>query len=197
MRKVLFASLSVLILAVASAGCSSSGADQHSMSGSTTSTRESNRTFNAADVRFAQGMIPHHAQAIDMAQLAAARASSAAVTELASRIRQAQQPEIDQMTAWLRAWKKAVPSTSGTDMGSHSRMGMMTPAEMSGLTAASGAAFDTMFLKMMIEHHSGAVDMAKTELQKGKYPPAKTLADSIVASQEEQITGMQQLLGAS
>ena len=185
--------MSVFVLAVVGVACSSS-TDHGSMSGSSSSKPESGEVFNSADVQFAQDMIPHHAQAVEMADLATTRASSPAVSELASRIRKAQQPEIDQMSSWLRAWNQDVPSTSGMDMGSHSNVGMMSRAEMSGLEAASGAEFDTMFLKMMTAHHESAVSMAKAELKKGKYPQAKALAQDIVVAQEAEITEMQQLL---
>ncbi len=193
MRRLLITSMSVFVLAVVGVACSS-GSDHGSMSGSSTSKPASNGAFNSADVQFARGMIPHHAQAVEMADLATSRGASPAVLELASRIRNAQQPEIDQMSAWLRAWKQDVPSTTGMDMGAHSSMGMMSESEMSGLEAASGAEFDTMFLKMMTAHHEGAVTMARAELKNGKYSQAKALAQAIIQAQEAEITEMQQIL---
>ena len=161
----------------------------------------STAAFNDADVSFAQGMIPHHAQAVEMADIASTRASSAKVKDLASRIKAAQGPEIATMTAWLKSWNKPVTASSGggmagmAGMGSGaSAMGMMSDADMKGLGAASGAAFDKMFLTMMIEHHKGAIDMAKTEQTDGKFAATKALAGSIVTAQQAEIDEMGKLL---
>ncbi|MCH5672206.1 DUF305 domain-containing protein [Streptomyces gilvus] len=163
---------------------------------------------NAQDVSFAQGMIPHHQQALEMARLAAGRASSAQVKDLAARIEKAQDPEIRTMSGWLTAWDEKVPSSGastdsmesmpGMDHGSGSGMaGMMDPKDMTMLEKASGKDFDTMFLTMMVEHHEGAVKMAGTEQGKGSYGPAKSMAGDIVKGQTAEITEMNKLLGKS
>ncbi|MBA9002804.1 DUF305 domain-containing protein [Thermomonospora cellulosilytica] len=155
---------------------------------------------NDQDITFAQMMIPHHQQAIEMSRLAATRASSPEVKQLAADIEKAQDPEIRQMTAWLNSWGASVPSpgTGGMghgDHGGHGGMdGMMTEEEMRKLENAGGAAFDKMFLEMMIKHHEGAVAMARTEQSAGQYPPAKAMATSIVNSQTTEITKMRDLL---
>ncbi|KOU62381.1 copper resistance protein [Streptomyces sp. MMG1533] len=148
---------------------------------------------NAQDVSFAQGMIPHHRQALEMAGLAADRASSAKVKDLASRIEKAQDPEIRTMTGWLTSWgEDAAPSGHS----GHSGMaGMMDGEDMDELEKASGTDFDTMFLTMMIEHHEGAVEMATTEKSKGGYGPATAMADDIVTAQTAEIAEMNKLLG--
>lgn len=159
---------------------------------------------NAQDVAFAQGMIPHHQQALEMARLAADRASSPQVVDLASRIEKAQDPEIRTMSGWLKAWGEDVPASGGTtessmpgmDHSAHSGMpGMMDGEDMEKLEKASGKAFDTMFLTMMIEHHEGAVEMATTQKSKGEYGPATAMADDIVTAQTAEITEMNKLLG--
>ncbi|MFE0509430.1 DUF305 domain-containing protein [Streptomyces sp. NPDC058964] len=152
---------------------------------------------NAQDVTFAQGMIPHHRQALEMAELAADRASSAQVKDLAARIEKAQDPEIKAMTGWLKAWGEDVPM-AGMDHSGHSGMsGMMSTADMDGLRKKSGKAFDTAFLTMMVEHHEGAVEMATTEKDKGRYGAATRMADAIVTAQNAEIKEMNQLLGRS
>ncbi|HVE96956.1 MAG TPA: DUF305 domain-containing protein [Pseudonocardiaceae bacterium] len=163
------------------------------------------QAHNQADISFAQGMIPHHAQAIAMSEMAAQRAASPEVKELAVRIQAAQQPEIDQMSGFLRAWNAPVPSTT-MPMGQMGEMGQMDhgaggamPGMMSGdqmqqLGQASGAAFDRMFLQMMITHHQGAVTMAETELRDGQNPEARQLAQRIIDDQQREITEMQALL---
>ncbi|MET7355646.1 DUF305 domain-containing protein [Streptomyces mirabilis] len=160
---------------------------------------------NAQDVSFAQGMIPHHQQALQMAKLAADRASSAEVKDLASRIEKAQDPEIKTMSGWLKSWGKDVPSSHssmesmpGMDDSAHSGMpGMMDSTHMDKLEKASGKDFDTVFLTMMIDHHKGAVEMATTEKNKGKYEPATSMADNIITAQTAEIAEMNKLLGKS
>jgi uncharacterized protein (DUF305 family) len=156
---------------------------------------------NDADVTFAQQMIPHHRQAIEMAELAETRASSAEVKNLAADIKGAQDPEIDTMTGWLESWGEDVPGgeMSGMDHGDMSMddmPGMMSEEEMADLEAASGADFDQMFLAMMIEHHEGAIDMAKSEQEDGEYADAIALAEDIEEAQTAEIATMNELLGS-
>ena len=154
-------------------------------------------SHNAQDVSFAQGMIPHHRQAVEMAELAAGRASSSEVKDLAARIEKAQGPEITTMTGWLKTWDEKVPEAmSGMDHSAHSGMaGMMDDADMGKLEKASGKDFDSMFLTMMVEHHEGAVEMATTEKAKGEYKDATAMADDIVTAQNAEISEMKKLLG--
>ncbi|WP_338676448.1 DUF305 domain-containing protein [Streptomyces sp. SCSIO 30461] len=153
----------------------------------------------APDVVFAQGMIPHHRQAVTMAELAASRAGSTEVRQLAEQIRKAQAPEIETLSGWLVAWGEQVPA-DGAGMGhaAHSEggsAGMMTADEMDELGKSSGPAFDTAFMKLMIKHHEGAVAMARSEQADGVYQPAKEMAEDIVSSQTAEITRMKELLG--
>ena len=156
---------------------------------------------NDADVAFVQGMIPHHTQAVQMAQLAPERAGNEQVKQLATRIEQAQGPEIAQMRGFLAAW--AVPESGGSmpgmnhDAMGHSGMsGMMSDQQMQQLTQARGAAFDRMFLQMMTAHHQGAVQMAQTELGSGSSPEAKALAQQIIDAQQSEIDEMTRLLAS-
>lgn len=156
------------------------------------------QAHNQADVTFLQEMIPHHAQAIAMSTMAAQQASSARVKDFAAGVKDAQQPEIDQMGGWLRDWKAAVPKTGDattTDNGDSGAMpGMMSANQMSNLGQATGAEFDRMFLRMMITHHQGAVTMAKSELTTGRNPEARQLAQSISDTQQREIMEMKALL---
>jgi uncharacterized protein (DUF305 family) len=149
---------------------------------------------NDADVTFAQGMIPHHRQAVEMAQLAAGRAEDPRVLDLASRIEGAQDPEIAEMSGWLEDWDEDVPAEGGHD-DMTGMSGMMTAEDMDALEAASGGEFDEMFLTMMIEHHRGAVEMANTELDDGKFADALSLAQKIIDAQEAEISEMEAILG--
>ncbi|MFE9884840.1 DUF305 domain-containing protein [Streptomyces scopuliridis] len=149
---------------------------------------------NAADVSFAQGMIPHHRQAVEMADLAATRASSAEVKKLAAEIKKAQDPEIKTLSGWLTSWDAQVPTQGSMDHTGHSMPGMMGDSDMSTLEKASGPAFDTAFLKLMVKHHEGAVEMARTEKSDGADQSAKDMADAIITSQSAEITRMNTLL---
>lgn len=152
-----------------------------------------------ADVTFATDMIPHHAQAVEMADMALKQAKSKAVKALAARIKAAQDPEMTTMSGWLNNWGKPVPQTmAGPDMGSMqgSMGGMMSQAEMEALGKASGTAFDRMWLTMMTKHHQGAVTMAQTELTDGASADAKALARSIITGQTKEISEMRALLAA-
>jgi len=169
----------------------------------TTPAQGEKRQHNAADVAFAQGMIPHHRQAVTMSELAASRAASSAVKELAERIEKAQAPEIETMSGWLQKWGEKVPAADSpaghgghaSGGAGHAMPGMMSAEDMATLEKASGQAFDEAFLRLMIEHHQGAVEMAGTELKEGAHQPALDLADAVVTTQTAEITAMRKLLG--
>ncbi|MEW2501208.1 MULTISPECIES: DUF305 domain-containing protein [unclassified Amycolatopsis] len=153
---------------------------------------------NAADVTFAQDMVPHHRQAVEMSVPVPQHTGDQRVVKLAQQIQQAQQPEIDQLTAWLKAWGAPAPSTmGGTD---HGRMSGMDHGRMPGMVDTAGldqlrdAAYDRKWLELMIEHHSGAVAMARTELAQGSSAAAKAMAQRIADTQEAEITTMKSLL---
>ena len=154
---------------------------------------------NDADVTFAQQMIPHHEQAVEMADLAETRADSQEVKDLAADIEAAQGPEIETMSGWLEEWGEDVPDggMSGMDhgdMSSEDMGGMMSDQDMTDLENASGADFDQMFLTMMIAHHEGAIEMAQTEQADGEFPDALAMAEDIESAQTEEILTMQELL---
>jgi uncharacterized protein (DUF305 family) len=150
--------------------------------------------FNDADVAFAQHMIAHHRQAVEMATLADTRAANAQVKKLATKIKAAQDPEITTMTGWLSAWGKPAPAADAHGTEHQSMPGMMSEADMTKLTDATGAAFDKQFLTMMIAHHEGAITMANEEAAQGSNPDAKALATKIVADQQEEIATIKDLL---
>jgi uncharacterized protein (DUF305 family) len=155
---------------------------------------------NQADITFASSMVPHHQQAIEMADMALTKGSSAEVKKLATQIKASQDPEIATMTGWLTAWG-AAPMPSGDhdmgDMGGSGMDGMMSGEEMSALTDASGAAFDRMWLQLMIKHHVGAVAMAKSQLSQGQSADAKRLALAVIDGQTKEIATMTALLKTS
>ncbi|GAA3245626.1 DUF305 domain-containing protein [Streptomyces labedae] len=158
--------------------------------------------FNDADVMFAQMMIPHHEQAVEMAKLADGRAADAEIKTLAADIEKAQGPEIETMKSWLKAWGKpesAEESMPGMDHGSggmdDSQMsGMMADDDMKKLEAAKGAEFDRMFAEMMIEHHKGAIAMAEDEQKSGRNATAKKLAGEVVNTQSAEVEKFEKIL---
>ncbi|MBN9098022.1 MULTISPECIES: DUF305 domain-containing protein [unclassified Pseudonocardia] len=203
-RKSVIGVLIAALTTVAVAGCGTSAPAATSTTGAGAPSASSSATVqhNDADIAFVQGMIPHHTQAVAMAQLVDGRASSPKVIELAKQIEQAQGPEITQMQGFLSSWNVAAAPTGSMGgmagmggMGGTSGMsGMMTDQQMQQLDSANGAAFDRMWLQMMTEHHNGAVEMAQTELRDGQNPEAKALAQKIIDAQQAEITTMKQLL---
>jgi len=171
-------------------------------SNDSTSAGSGSGDHNKQDVTFASDMIPHHQQAVQMAKMAKAHAQSTEVKQLADDIEAAQGPEIKTMTGWLKAWGKD-PSGSLSGMG-HGDMGgsmnndmpgMMSDDDMTKLGQATGATFDQMWLKGMIAHHEGAVEMANTEIANGKNGDAIDLAKAIKAAQTKEIATMKKMLG--
>ena len=187
-----------VLAALALSACGSDGHAMGSMESDSAPTA-SVGGHNTADVSFSTEMIQHHRQAIDMAALVDNRASSQDVKDLATKIEAAQDPEIETMSGWLTAWGEKLPedmSGSGHDMTS-AMPGMMSGADMDKLESASGTEFDKMFLDMMVQHHEGAIEMAKTERTDGEYGPATRLADDVVTAQTAEIGQMNGMLGQS
>lgn len=147
---------------------------------------------NQADVMFAQMMIPHHEQAVVMSDLVLAKQGlSTEVTALASAIKAAQQPEIDQMRGWLRSWGAA----EGGEHAGHAGMsGMLTQEQLDALQQAQGVEAEKLFLSGMIGHHEGAVTMAKEAQGSGSHPEVQKLAAAIISSQQAEIDSMKLLL---
>lgn len=182
---------------LALAGCSNDPSSSTNSAGSgsaTTAATSVDMVHNAADVTFAQDMIVHHQGAIEMADMAATRAQSQQVKDLAKRISAAQGPEIDQMTGWLETWGEMVAGDSMAGMEHSSMPGMMTDGQIDQLRTATGQDFDRMFLEMMTTHHQGAIEMAKAEQADGSNPEAVALATSIETSQTAEVAEMAEML---
>ncbi|MFI6697923.1 DUF305 domain-containing protein [Streptomyces sp. NPDC050509] len=185
------------------------GGEDHGMAGmdgdrtSATATTGSEKSpgagaFNDADVTFAQSMIPHHEQALEMSALADGRASDAEIKKLAGEIEKAQDPEIRTMKGWLKSWGKeeaASDSMPGMDHGGDSAMsGMMSDQDMADLKAAKGTDFDRMFAELMIAHHKGAITMAEDARKNGRDATAKKLAGDVVRTQSAEVDTFQKIL---
>jgi uncharacterized protein (DUF305 family) len=187
------AAVGALVIGTTLAACGGSSTDAHA--GHTTTTAQDSEVakHNADDVMFLQNMIPHHQQAIQMSDIILGKQGiDPRVIQLANDIKAAQGPEIQQMQGWLRQW--GVPTMSmapGMTMS-----GMLPDHAMTALQDAQGADASRQFLTGMIQHHQGAIAMAQDEIKSGQYPPAITLAQSIVTSQQQQITTMRGLLAS-
>lgn len=184
------------VLAI-STGCSSSNEPEHpaghSSSASATAAPTTSavvEAHNDADVMFAQHMIPHHQQAIEMSDMVLGKQGiDPRVTELANQIKAAQGPEIKLMQGWLTQWgTPAMPPMSGHDMPGMT--GMMSNEDMTALTDAQGVDASKLFLTQMIAHHEGAITMAQNEIKDGQYPAAIELAKAIVTAQQKEIDTM-------
>jgi len=176
----------------------STSAGESSTSTSADAAAEVSAEHNDADTAFAQGMLPHHRQAVEMSDLILAKADTdERVLTLAERIAAAQAPEIEQMTGFLEVWGEQVPQDEppmGEGMASGMN-GMMSAQDMMGLRDAEGVDAARLFLQQMTMHHAGAVQMARTELDVGQNPQALELAQQIADSQEAEMTEMQEILG--
>ena len=190
-RRTRLTVVAVAALGLLLAGCGGS----HDMDDMGMASPSSTTGASAADAMFAQMMIPHHEQAVEMSTLAETRASSPEIKELAAEIKAAQQPEIDQMTAWLEEW--GMPVMSGMDAmgehGGHGMSGMLTDDQLAELEAASGPEFDRLFAEFMILHHEGAIDMAE-DVADSKDPRVAALAAAIITTQAEEIAQLQAFL---
>jgi uncharacterized protein (DUF305 family) len=180
----------VAFIAVSVVGACSS--DQHAAPSATTSSDQSDH--NASDITFAHSMIPHHEQAVDMAQMVPTQTENKQIVDLANKIIAAQVPEIAAFRARLMEWQDA----QGHDPAGHGSApmaGMVDQATVDKLRTLTGAEFDRLWLTSMIAHHQGAIAMAQDEVAHGKNPDVIYLAKSIITGQQAEIDQMKQMLG--
>ena len=170
--------------------------------------------YTEDDVRYMQDMIPHHYQAVEMAALVADRTNRPEIVDLAGRIDASQEDEIEFMQTWLQDRGEKAPDPakqhhgdSGHDHNhghhkthmSHEMMGMASPEQMAQLAASEGAAFDRLFLELMIPHHEGAVSMSRDLLSKSgsAYDPVLyDFVNDVINDQNAEITRMTALLAS-
>ena len=165
-----------------------------------TSTRALLPPASPKDVEFMQGMIMHHAQAVEMVALVPSRSSSDDVKKLALRIDVSQQDEIKMMQHWLEVRGQQLPDPHAHQMNGATLMpGMLTPEEMARLAAAKGDAFDRLFLEGMIKHHGGALAMVNDLFSSpgaGQEPEIFGFASDVDADQRMEIDRMGAMLYA-
>jgi uncharacterized protein (DUF305 family) len=154
--------------------------------------------YTGADIKFMQGMIGHHAQAVEMVALVPSRTSSDDVRKLALRIDVSQKDEMNMMREWLVARGQQIPDPRAHHMMGPTLMpGMLTPEEMEHLAAATGADFDRLFLEGMIKHHSGAITMVHDLFATdgaGQTPEIFSYASDVDADQRMEIDRMGSML---
>ncbi|SKC60849.1 DUF305 domain-containing protein [Krasilnikoviella flava] len=192
--------LAVVVPLAACAADDGGGHDMAGMSGGSSSPSAtapgdpSEAAVNDADVMFAQMMVPHHEQAVEMSDtLLAKDGVGPELVDLAQQIKAAQGPEIETLTGWLADWG-ADPAPGGTT--GHGMGGMMSAEDMQALDDATGADAERLFLEQMVEHHEGAVEMARAEVADGADAGAVEMARSVVDAQTDEIRLMQELLAS-
>jgi uncharacterized protein (DUF305 family) len=188
---------SALISTMVLAGCAAPYSGTALPAPSATNSVESSEAFNSADAMFATAMIPHHEQAVEMADVVLAKTGiDERVIKLAQQIKAAQDPEIEMMKGWLSDWginyeDSGMGAMAGMDHGGT----MMSQTDMDQLDQADGPEASRLFLEQMIVHHKGAITMSQFEIDNGKNPAAKDLAGAIVTGQTVEVTTMTNILG--
>jgi len=148
-----------------------------------------NLGFN--EIMFAQGMIPHHKQAITISQMALKKSKNTEILKLSRAIINAQNSEVTKLTYWLKATKSSMTMDHEMHMS-----GMLSEKEMADLNKLTGNQFDKKFLELMIKHHQGALEMLDL-LSGTKNKEAKALANEIKVAQSAEITSMKKMLNKS
>ena len=154
--------------------------------------------FSETDVMFAQMMLPHHQQAVEMSDIILAKDDVPTdVAALAAEIKAVQGPEIAQLTEWLERWGEPIEPLDGRGGHYMSMMeGMVSDDELQQLSQAQRADVARMFMEQMITHHEGAIAMAEEEVESGRYQPAVELARTIIDTQQQEIDTMRDLLNS-
>ena len=192
-RLVALAAAGLIAVGLSACGSDEGHGGHGSMTADSASPAASATDHDQADVLFSSMMVPHHLQAIEMADLVADRTKNPTVRGLAERIRGAQQPEVDRMTTWLAAWGAAPMEDHGA-MDGHGMNGMMSADDLRELGTLRDAAFDRRWLEMMVEHHEGAVTMAQQVIRDGRHAGTRALAEEIITAQQEEIAEMKGIL---
>ena len=192
-RRAALAGVAALITLVVSAACGGTGGVDHGSQPMTSA--PSGATHNDADVAFAQMMIPHHQQAIEMATFADTRANDAELKGFAAKVKSTQEPEIATMANWLSSRGLPTAQAGGHNMpGMGSMPGMMSEEEMAQLKAATGVDFDRRFARMMIAHHNGALQMCRDVTVQGSDAQVKALAATIERDQSAEVVELQKII---
>jgi uncharacterized protein (DUF305 family) len=147
-------------------------------------------TLNEADVEFLQGMIPHHQQAVEMAELVEPSTDRAELRELAEDVISSQSAEVELMTGLLEEAGEDVPDADMAGMGHGDEPmmgGMMSDQQMEAMEDASGVEFDRLWAESMIAHHQGAIEAAEAAREAGADADVRAIADAVIEAQTAEI----------
>ena len=198
--RTLLAASAALVAALTLAACAPTEAasvSEPAASAPATELKGDATEFNEADIMFAQMMIPHHQQAVEMSDTLLAKTGiSAKTVSLAEDIKAAQEPEIAQLNALLVAWGFDEMTADDDMAGMDHSSGMMSDEDMDALDAATGPEAERLYLEQMIEHHEGAIDMASPQIIDGTNADAVELAESIESAQQKEISEMKKARAA-
>ena len=159
---------------------------------SSTNQGQASSEYSANDLMFAQMMIPHHEQAVELSELALEVSTSDAIRDLATRIRDGQAPEVDLMQGWLDS--VGVGSMmEAHSMEGHGMSGMVSEEDFDTLRSLESPEFDRLFLELMIAHHEGALDMVEM-ISESENSEVSALATAIVEVQTSEIEEMKSLM---
>ncbi|HEU4556280.1 MAG TPA: DUF305 domain-containing protein [Longimicrobium sp.] len=219
MRSLYSKSIAAATLLVATAACGAATAQTHvhppaapapTSAPAAARADTARKGYTQADVRFMQGMIGHHAQAVVMTRMVPTHTQNSDLQLLAQRIDLSQQDEMATMRRWLEARGEAVPAAgehaghgghhAGSEVDHAAMPGMLTAAELARLDAARGPEFDALFLELMIRHHEGALVMVEQLLASpgaGQEPELFGFASDVDADQRAEIARMQRMLAAT
>jgi uncharacterized protein (DUF305 family) len=175
------------------AGCSGTAATAPQPPSRATAAAGQQR-HNDADVTFLQDLFPHHVQTGTMTDLARTKATSSKVKALAAQIKAEQDQQITRIRDLLGAW--GVPIPAG-DSRNGQVPGMLSDQQIQQLSSASGSDFDQTFLRLMIDHQQGAIQLAQTEVAQGSDPQARRIAQDTVTRQQVEVNQMQKMLQAT
>lgn len=195
----MFNSLVAAASLVLAAGCATARTDVAPPEPPQGAAADTGRSYSRADVRFMQGMIAHHGQALAMTALVPGRAGRTDLPLLAERIEVSQKDEIEKMQRWLRDRGEQVPAPAEHhhhDVGQPLMPGMLTAEEMARLAAATGPMFDRLFLESMIRHHEGALVMVADLFASGGGQESEIyqFASDVDGDQRAEIDRMRRLL---
>ena len=154
------------------------------LTGCATATQSSSE-YSTDDINFAEMMIPHHEQAIEMSEIALLNASNPEVLQIAQEIKDAQAPEIELMKTWT--------GVEGSSHTGHMMDGMLSESELADLRDAKGKEFDLLFLRGMIKHHEGAISMAQ-DVVASKNKAVANLSANVIKTQKMEISKMKEIL---
>jgi uncharacterized protein (DUF305 family) len=153
-------------------------------------------SHNTADIAFAQKMIPHHQQAVEMSAMVPGHSTNHGLVVMAKHIQLDQQAQIDTLTELLEQWGVPV-GRQGHKHGDMAVDGMVDQATINQLPSLSGEAFDALWIRSMVTHHRGAVSMASEEIAAGENPDAVRMAKIIVTTQQREIAYLNHLLAVA